>query len=242
MASVDLDPKTKYSPESKTELKSPRKLEFNEAKVKLLETKNKLAEYSTNQDKTEARLDIENVANAGSGTMESGLEELDSVLQMVKGYLKDKSEKFQDRNKADLGADDAQEIEKLLEIRSVLDALNTEKNNRLEHGFQHNQELASHREESLNHLDKVYSIPGVAVDQKMKDQFEARISTMNMDQLMHLNGEAQSVLHRYQHKELTSEQVSQEINSWFRRKFTKEEKKERDDKELKEVREKINHF
>jgi len=237
----ELEPKNNPD-ELADRLKNRNELSFAQAKVRLLEFKDELSEFSRKQDNIRARLDIENVANAGSGTMESGLEELDSVLQMVEGYLKDKSEKFKDRDETALGASGAQEIEELLKMRSVRDALYEEKMNRLEHGFQHDQELASHREQSLDNLDRVYSIPGVSVDQKLKDQFETRVSTMNMEQLMHLNGEAQSVLHRYQHKELTSEQVSEEVNSWFSRKFTKEEEKERDDKELKEVREKINHF
>lgn len=223
-------------------LDKPKHFDLSEAKGKLLETKDKLVEFSKGQDRTEARLDIENVANAQSGTMESGLEELESVLQMIEGYLKDKSDKFQEKDRAELNENDAQELEEILEMRSVRDTLYGEKMNRLEHGFQHDNELASHREESLDHLDKVYSIPGVSVDQKLKNQFETRISTMNMEQLMHLNGEAQSVLHRYQHKEITGEQVSQEISSWFTRKFTKEEEKERDQEQLRQTREKLHNF
>lgn len=211
-------------------------MDFPHAKLSLINRKDQLLEYADSDQREHFEMALENVANSRSGTTENGLEELELTKNLLRQAIKGE---FRTRYETQLpphqlegtknpGVSDQKylrgDINKRLNNYLLLyESLTIQSIRQKELTKEKEFHLILQREQVLASLDSLAKQPGAALSAVDHEKFLEKISVMDSNALERFNTKVVSTLKSLKKGELDSGQAREVIDSWFTKKFTKEE-------------------
>jgi hypothetical protein len=187
-----------------------------------------LLKYYKGNDKQKAVFILKNVENSQTGTTQIGLSELEETRDMVQAALRDelvgKYQKPADPQELEGPQGDIKLIKtdvspKVILYLRLFESLSIAIIKQQEITIENRSGLEQKKQEVLNSLDSLATLPGIVVTTEMRAEFIGRMSIMTLDALKYFNYKILYLFNSYKRNLVDANTANWEINGWFDKKF-----------------------